>query len=750
MTIRERIGRPRMILGAFGALSAVVLAFIPLFNMVGYESAAFYGVLFGITLSFLGHERFGESSWARALSQNLVLLVPPFLILTLNALRVRNCDFTTGAAFWLAIPVMSIAVATTWGWFVSSYTQGRRKLRYLLTAGFVLLTIIDFTARLALQPPIIGFHVFLGYFSGSIYDEALSLPNALVAYRVGHLFLIATLITTVGARRRHAASGQMPRQWIAAAVVCFIGMTWMVSQRHHNGIDLTRDVIADALGGRIETEHFVIYYPAEAPYADQIGRIAQDHEFRYAEMEAYFGTDPVELHGEKVRSFVYPNRDRKGDLMGARRTLVAKIWLREIHILWRWYGDHMLAHELAHVFTEPFGSGPLRLSTRFGVFPNMGLVEGIATAADWDAESLNPHEASAALRRMNGAPDIAALVGAEGFWTQSSGRAYTLMGSFVRWLVAEYGIEKFREAYPTGDFRSAYGKSPADLVEEWEAFVDAIDLNDEELERARYIYDRKSIFQKVCARTIAELRVAAQRSSRAGDRRAARELYERILAFDPDNPRYRIDYARFLYSMAEYDDARAALEHILAMELDVAMKAEVLALLGDLLWVSGNPTGAAARYEECLDAGLPVSSERLLRVKSIALRRSPQEAELARMYLVDDVDDTIRMFFPTLWVDDHPDEPLADYLVGRRLWGGAEWSWAEPYLRRSLEVPAGVLRDEATLMLVQTLFFQEKLDAAAALLRGWSTTDGHYEILKEEWGRRVDWSSRNTLDAKAR
>lgn len=736
-------GRPWQILAILGLLLAVVLAFVPLFNIVGYESAAFFGVFYGFTTAFLSFDDHSLVGWARHLGRRLLLLAAPFAVLTLNALRVQNCDYVTGVEFWLAIPVMSIVVATTLGWTVRNFVRGR--LAWTLIAAVCIATVVEFGLRLALEPPIVGYHWFLGYFSGSIYDEALSLPDPLVAYRLIQLFGVATALCAVQAVR---SAGNRRRTFGALAAVLAAITVGLFATRSDHGIDMTRGVIADELGGVVETEHFIIYYPANERFEDELPRLIDDHEYRYAEMEAYFGTDPVELHGAKVRSFVYPSREAKGRLMGARRTLVAKIWLREMHILWRFYGDHMLAHELAHVFTEPFGSGPMRLSGKYGVGVNMGLVEGIATAADWDAEALDPHEASAALREMDQAPDIDRLVGASGFWTQSSGRAYILMGSFVRWLVDTYGMEKFRQAYGTASFEPVYGKPASALVTEWEAFVDAIELTDDQRDRAKFRYDRKSIFQKVCARTVAELRLEARRKATSGDRDAALAIFEQILEFDPDNVNYRLQHARFLRTLGRNEEASTELSGLLDEELDAVHRAQALELAGDLRWLAGDADAARSRYSECLRTGLPVSSERLLRVKTIALGSSDSKADLARSYLVDDVDDDIRLFFPGEWVRRHPDDPIAAYLLGRRLWAARQWDYAEPYLRQGLAVEEGVLRDEASMMWVQTLYFTGDLQGAADAVRSWAPSNGYYAELRREWRRRVDWKRGNRLHGR--
>ena len=119
-------------------------------------------------------------------------------------------------------------------------------------------------------------------------------------------------------------------------------------------------------------------------------------------------------------------------------------------------------------------------------------------------------QSSAAMRKLKIAPDLREIFTSAGFWAQPSRKAYTMTGSFVKWLVDEYGIEKFKVLYRTKDYDLAYGHEVETLIGKWEKFLNNLELDDRSLALARYKYKRKSIFGKVCARTIGEL----QRQSR--------------------------------------------------------------------------------------------------------------------------------------------------------------------------------------------------------------------------------------------
>lgn len=747
----------RLWYGLTAALGAVACA-IPLFNLVGYESAALFGVVCGPVSVFLTLHAFhtgdlasplaSERSrhpfddFARLAGRHLGLLVVPLGVLSLNALRVQNCDFATGLLFWALIPVPAILVGQTVGWVLAAVGPRRRLYRHLAAVAVIVASAASFGLHLALEPPIVGHQWFLGYFSGSIYDEALALPGSLVAYRATNLLVVAAVLAGLEAVRRRRTGGSI--RWEASvAAVAAISALALWANWHDLGVGLDRGYIRAELGGRAETEHFVVHHPRTETFVDRRDRLTEDLEYRYDEMREFFETDPAS--DRKIEVYVYPDRDEKGRLMGGRKTLVAKLWLGEMHVLWPRFGHHWLAHELAHVFTAPFGATPLRISVQNGLGVNMGLVEGIATAADWPVEDLSPHQAAAALRRLDMAPDLGSIVGAGGFWTKASGRAYTLTGSFIRYLVDRHGIEPLKRAYGWGEFEEAYGRPVGELVDRWEAFVDDRELSEETMQAARYLYRRPSIFEKVCARTTAELRRRARLAAARGEVGEMRRLYDRLLGFVPDHVDYRIEYARRLLEVDAYARSGEMVDRLLERDLPPVQRARLLQLRGDLQWHRERPERAASAYGRCLEEGLPVEMRRLVGVKRTAVgRASEQIRRLAFEYFLGGHPGGVSLFFPMQWARLAPGDALARYLVGRRLWQRRLWERTESYLEGlagELERPA--LAAEARRMLARTLYARGKLDAASRQFRRARESDiPRYRAEADEWLRRIEWRRR--------
>ena len=632
---------------ALATVVAAVLCFVPLFDLLGYESAAAMGAVLGLTVLVRTAWAFDRGRLPSPLSGpggpleaflallpgHLALVVPPALVLLLNALRVKNCDLSLGLAFWGLIPAVSVVAGQALAFAVSGLPRARLAAALLLVSAQT----GAFLWRLATDPPIAGHTWTIGWFAGSIYDEALELPTALVWARAGVLLGSLAIVLALELWWRARGAGRPHRAAVGLALV-LLGLGALHARRADLGIQHDQDSVKAGLGGRLESEHFVIWYDPTSLDEEGRRRIVEDHEFRYAELQAFFDEDPVAWKGRRIESFVYPNRAVQQALLGSRRTLVARPWTHQMHIRWSGTGETVLAHELAHLFSAPFGAGPLRLPMRVGgLVPDLALIEGIASAADAPPDELTAHQAARAMRELGLAADLRALFGPAGFWTQPGRRAYTLVSSFVQWLIETRGIEAFKVAYGSGDLGGAYGVPLDTLVGQWEAWVDQVPLSEGERALAAHRYRGESIFSKVCARTVAELERKADLAETRGDLDVALTLRERLSELQPRAVDTRLELARLRARRGEHELALELTGALLAREdLGPVRTVQVQELAGDLRWDQGQPDGAAATYTACLADGLDEATQRRLSAKAMGASTPATPArERARAYFLD-------------------------------------------------------------------------------------------------------------------
>ncbi|HEX4462534.1 MAG TPA: hypothetical protein VIA18_31370, partial [Polyangia bacterium] len=202
------------------ALLAAVLCALPLFDVLGYEWCLVMAVAVSFAAAQLACARtiaartrrppsaataasaHPGATVARLYGGNVVaawqLLVVPLALVTCNALRVRNCDFSAGLAWFAMLPLLSAALAAALGTAVGLVRPwSRALLPSLLAVGGVVLSIAWGVWRFYAAPPIFGYDPFVGYFAGSLYDEELAITTAFGWARLYHATLAATALSLI-------------------------------------------------------------------------------------------------------------------------------------------------------------------------------------------------------------------------------------------------------------------------------------------------------------------------------------------------------------------------------------------------------------------------------------------------------------------------------------------------------------------------------------------------------------------------
>lgn len=761
-----------IILAGFG----LALIQVPLFNLLAFESCAVLaiGISFaGAYISVTGvhhlrrslqvpsgssHQTVITLFW-RTFGGNLTLLIAPLVILSLNALRVENCDLSDGFAFFFLLPVVSCAYATAVGLFFGFWMK-RRWGGYSAYLAYILVTFLTFVYNLVFHPPVFGFHAAFGYFPGPIYDEQILITSSLLIARgtallLAWLFLSISIITLEIGRRPQSTLTLnwrklyrfMPRFAEAypriqlLILACLLLLIYL--NRGELGLRPTRGYIENALGGLHETEHFRIFYEKGSKVEREIEEIARDHEFRYAQLTDYLQTQPT----RKVNAYIYTSPDQKKHLIGAGNTLVEDPFGYGYHVNYEPFPHPIIKHELVHALTTDWHP-LLKVSLK------LGLHEGIAVAADWNEGKLTPHQWSRAMRESGVAPTIEQIMGL-GFWAQASSRSYLLAGSFVRYVVDTYGIAAFKRAFPTGNFRAAYGKSLSELSNEWATSLDTVPLTAADLTIAEHRLKRGSIFQKKCAHEIAELSANAWKAYRQSEFARAARLFNRIHEFDSDSPRHLRGLMYAHYRAGDYTQADIWVKKIIAHPATTTRQvAEAKNVGGDIDWGIGKRESAQALYQEVftLNASDALNREAHAKLATLALESSTARSRMKQV-LIGEESNTSRMNLLHEMVDEIPEWGLAHYLIGRQLHLNQEYTASNDYLVKAAAfgLPHQVLKIENTRLFAINLYHLRQYDSAISQFRRLSEDDDLPlgSILNaEDWIERCEWEKRSVDTAQ--
>ncbi len=472
------------------ALFGLILCFLPPTQLLGYEFA--WGTVLFAT--FVGAWLIRREHWPRA----LIAFAAPLLLGLLNALRVRNCNLGAGIEWYVVLALPELLL--TW-----QLAQALAKIRYGAVYYYALVALAVTRVLLGLyQGPQMRFYdPLLGFFAGSIYDEALPIPRPLL----WHPLMVSLFALSLFRQRVRFA--------ILATIIFAFGASL--------DFRTPRSKLAEELSASIVTPHVIIHFAPAGTAAKALPQLWPEIERRAeAAAQALGVTTKKETH-----LYLYDDMNQKERLMGARQTLFTRPWIPEIHYLYS--ADlRSLEHELLHTTAASWNDSLLAVPSRF-FLPHMASVEGLAVALS-DEDETPPIVALAALEKMHHAPDVGEVFSPLGFYRDSGERAYLAAGAYTSWFLQTRGREALKVAYagaglsPTpgdlGDFHQALAATPSDDLSE------------------RYFaaqFQERPLYARVCGREQAERLTAAQAAVSQQRFADADALCSEMLKDDPTN-----------------------------------------------------------------------------------------------------------------------------------------------------------------------------------------------------------------------
>ncbi|MFT7581772.1 MAG: tetratricopeptide (TPR) repeat protein [Myxococcota bacterium] len=739
---------------------AVFLCTVNGFNILNYYSALALGIVGGVLGGLAGigagreATRRGRWPFWPAFVATLWLSVPATLILGLNGFRVTTCDPLEGLAFHAMGPGLSIAFGSQVGALCAMVSQRLRWAIPLFVACWLGAALWD-VLHIYQHPAVFVFNPYAGYFSGAIYDTAIHVDARFLLYRLANLaqlgviWGIAWLAWMPFARRFSVTAvraASLPAWSLVAVSV--VTAAALFGSRAEIGYEVSEADIRAELGGEVSNDRLTLVYDRQTIGDAEAAALLEDHTFRLEQLDTEVGR----VFSHRITSFVYANAAQKRRMMGAGRSYLAKPWSKQIHLNRVGYGHSVIKHELSHVVLGQFASAPFHVPTAWCVFPQATVVEGAAESFEWDTGALTPHQWSAAMRREGIAPPLAGLLGPSGFYNQSSRKAYTLSGSFIRWLRDTRGAAAFRDVYRDADFGRAYPETTlAALAEAWGTFVDAQTLPPDALALAAERFHRKAIFSRVCPLEVARLEAEARGLARAGDVDQAISLYRDIIAFVPDDPAKRVPIMQLQARDGRAVAGAATLADYRAMDgRNPATDALMGEMMADAQWRSGDVAGAAAAY-----VGLSVVPQSEDRRRNVMVKAEVAASEalepILGPFLMDGTSEgALDYLFEA--VADLPGDPLASYLLGRRLIQKGRHAEGVKVLGRASTLLNAVtpppiwqpwIERETWRMLGHSHFKLGELDAATdafgrfVALTPWDGLRSRYE----DWLARIRWKA---------
>ena len=693
---------------AIVVILSIVLTFFPLLGALGFEFSTISAIVLSFLSVFISATLISSSEIKNRTRNNfldtvgsiyivnLLFLLSAYLIGLTSSLIKGDCFIKEGSIFFLLIPAISVFFSSTLG-ILAGYFFGRKGILVGLIAIFFLTVYAIW--QLYHGVSIFVYNPIFGFFPGPLYDEAIPITNTLIISRLwvflwGILLLLALRIA-YGFRQTSVGV------WDVLIFVA-VGISIIVISINEPkiGISYTREYITDnILSGSFETDNFIIYYAPGTKEAENIMLIADDHEWRYKQLKEYLNLDST----QKIKSYIYPDVETRKKAIGAGETTIANPLHGEIHLIYDSYPHPILKHELVHVMSAEFGNDLVKIS------PKIGLLEGVAVAADWRGQKFTPHQWSKVMYEMDIAPEIDDIVGF-GFWYAPSEISYTLMGSFSRYLIDTYGIENYKQAYKTGDF-SIYEKSVEELSSEWKEYLITVEVPPETKTIAETRFSRPSIFAATCPRKIAQIKIAAYEYFNDDNYYRAKERFSDALKLNNTDP----SLIRWLAYSHYYDGNYKRAKEVAGSSASSTNVQKTLLenIKGNSQWHMGGSEEALNTFNSLQNKDIPYYLSRELEIKTSAI----SEGGL--------IEENIKQFFGTRnellqfgylqeIISEEPTYAPAFYLMGRLLFNEGEFEKAIPNLIEAnlIGLPNYKLRNENLRILGISQFAQGNYDQA--------------------------------------
>lgn len=573
MRLRAWLRTPRGVGSAVVLVLSFAVGFLPLFAGPGYEHAIASGLIVPTVAAvvaanegYVDRYRAASSPLAgmvRALTSGLILAGIALGTALVHGLRVGFCDPLGGVATFTVTAGMGALLASAMGAtsaIVFGHLRRRRRFAAVIAGLVPLASALVAGAFFYFTPAVFAFDPFVGFFSGTLYDEVVDAWGPLLTYRAGTALTIAALFALAASLDRDGEGrlrvGDRPRA-LASLLFAFASLALIFfgpELGHHS----TAASIRRELGGVRSGPRCEVVYPLSITDREAELLVRDCHE-ALAAVEKRLG-----FRGpERITAFFFKDAGQKRALMGAADTYVAKPWRREVYLQVASYPHPVLGHELAHVVAGQVAPGPFRIAGKFfGLIPNPGLIEGIAVAGSPDKDELTPAQWARAMKQIGILPKLSRTFGG-GFLAQNSSMAYTLAGSFVLYLQQTGQHDGVRAWYAGAPFEKAFGMTFAEAEAAWLRALDDAPLPPEALAVARARFDRPAIWGRECPHVVEKLRDEAEECRDRGDIASADDKLRRLLKLDEVDPGARIERAKLAIRRGDEQAHKSILEEVI-------------------------------------------------------------------------------------------------------------------------------------------------------------------------------------------
>lgn len=477
----------------------------------------------------------------------------PYLTVMLSSYFVKQCRIFEGSvAFWVSVPPSFLA-GLVWGYCGGLFTRKWRFFWLLTIVGAVLVGAYEgANARY-------GYHGNFPFliFGNDPFQRNDALPHQFHLY--SRVFLLvttvllyswATLVYLLKYLRRNVTWRRVSAT-IGATIVLF-GVGWLT--QGETGLGWSYRRIDHYLTQQRQIANVRIHYHPENRIEPHVWR---NVEWTIQNLAQQMGVtpDPENI----IEVYVFPSYDDVKNYANGNAHAYAKSGKFYMN---QWSLDSTtFAHELAHVFHGYYErSWKLNIRRAFDEGTAVAFTEGLTLSPEH-------HEAMAIVELEGNLPSIRKFYNDLLFIKTPESLAYDACGSFVGFLVLEYGIEKYTHLNATMDFAAVYGLPLDELNDQWKAFLQAIPVDyARKRDLGRWYASQEAYTAQCCPQVGKRPEVEIPGSQDLAwwfDPVGASALYAESRERQPKNPEWIIKHLTAMTANQEWAGVEAGFETVL-------------------------------------------------------------------------------------------------------------------------------------------------------------------------------------------
>ncbi len=492
---------------------------IPLLKIFNYEFAAINSIILFIAggLLTIWNNKVSNTSFFQVIKNLknylIFLFLLPLAVGLITSFFFSICPIWNGLIFYFIITIPAGFFGIITGKFICVIFG---KFRYLIFVTTFLLILFVPIVEFYFNPQLFFFNPVFGYFSGTIYDEEISVSYLLISYRLLNIIFftsIAFLSDFLLTKKRIA------KNIFFVLVIIFIVIFILIKPYLH--FSTSYNSLVKSLGKSLTTEHAVIFYSNKIKDENQIRLMGLMHDFFYEQIK-----DELKIKSkQKILSFIFFDEEEKRELLGFAKANVSKPWLNQIYVDFNSF-THTLKHEMVHTLASEFGAGIFKTNKNL----NPSIIEGFAMAIENNYDNYPVHYAAKLAFDSGIRIQLKKLFSGVSFFLNYSAISYVYTGSFFRYLLDNYGIEKVKLFYRTSDFIESFKNNVDDLEKEYFKFLGKLDVQ-KNPDKAKLYFGGKPIFNKICPRTAASETKRAIYYYKDGNFLISEKLFSKIYSY---------------------------------------------------------------------------------------------------------------------------------------------------------------------------------------------------------------------------